>query len=315
MISDSTPFPRISLLPNGIQIRTLTTIPPHPPPVSAINLSPANYDQLFKKVVEWSIFEHERYLDLLDDASDTDDPPPTRPPTDKPNGFLSREQDLIFSNIFTTLLSLLNLDGSIPPSNLLSPPGSACQITDEFIIERKDVLNFGDSISMGRGRVGLVHAMGLLVSGAWSRELEGIARSKLDIIVKSINTKREDAIAKIAAEKEKQKEWEGIVSRLAALEDSSKTNSTEKFARPDYFEDISLLNRHISTLRFKLDAVEDSLASEPTPRIYPTSSPKSSRISAVFMGGLMGIVVGEVMRRVGWRDLWRFLCSSSSLKN
>ena len=279
-------------------------IPPHPPPISAINLTPTNYDQLFKKLVEWSIFEHERHLDIVEDASDTNDPSPIRPATDKSNGIHSREQDLIFSNTFITLLSLLNLDGTIPHSSPLPSGGSSCQITDQFVVERKDVLNLSDPISMGKGRVGLVHAIGLLVIGAWSRELEGIARSKLDIVVKAINTKREDAIATIAAEDEKRKELEGIMSRLGALEESSKTNRVEKFARPDYSKDISLLNRHISTLRFKLDAVEDALAAKPIPQSYPTSPPKSNLPPSLFVGALLSVIVWEVARRVEWSELW-----------
>lgn len=152
--------------------------------------------------------------------------------------------------------------------------------------------------------MGLVHAIGLLVIGAWSRELEGIARSKLDIVVKAINTKREDAIATIAAEDKQRKELDGIMSRLGALEESSKTNQAKKSARPDYFEDISLLNRHISTLRFKLDAVEDALAAKPIPQSYPTSPPKSVLPPSRFVAMLIGIVAGEVVRRVEWSGLW-----------
>ena len=299
----STTFPRINLLPSGIQIRTLTAISPPTLLSSAVNLLPSNFEQLFSKIVEWSIFEHERHLDLVDEQSDADEYKPTQSSSAKSNGLNSREQDLIFANTFTTLLSLLNLDGSIPSSALLPPAGSSCRITDDFVVERKDVLKLGDAVGMGKGRLGLVHAIGMLALGAWSRELERVAKTKVDSFVESRRLEKVGALEAVQAEQDRQKELESITMRLAALEAENTSKGVANLARVDHSDDIHLINRHLSSLRFKLDTFEGALAAKSTSTIpYPTSSFGSSTRGMV-VTGLLGWGVGELVRRVDWKTL------------
>lgn len=192
-----TPFPRIQLLGSDVQIRTLTTSLPAADPTV---LFPNSFERLWSKLIEWSSLENEDYGILAEGSLEGEE----------------REKDLFLSNLFTTTLALLSLTELLPTSSIPAPLGSAVLLSPEIILAKADLTTRSTAsrpleskeqrLGMARARLGLVDALGRLVSDAWRRQL-------VREIEQGGTAAQEEPGAQIGVAGE-----ESVVSRLAGIE-------------------------------------------------------------------------------------------------
>ncbi|KAK4701734.1 hypothetical protein P7C70_g4492, partial [Phenoliferia sp. Uapishka_3] len=163
----STPFPRIHLLPVNSQVRTMTS------PLPQVPESPLSFPSLWSKITEWTILEHEKFLDSQEsrevrlNARRKLSPSTTSHNTTSPSPSRSTIPDLTLTSLYTSLFSLLLLTDSLDTSSLDQNTFSYV-LGQRVKIERFEI---GDP-SNPKGKIALVDAVGRVVGREWRRAEE-----------------------------------------------------------------------------------------------------------------------------------------------
>lgn len=124
----STSFSRIHLLPGGTQVRTLVpdVVQGAPPVASPPSLLAKGFEELQRRLVEWTVREWEAWLDEEEEEESLH----VRGGSMVNGG----EQELASAALFSSALSLLALTGSLPPEALeaSTPEGSSVFLAPEL---------------------------------------------------------------------------------------------------------------------------------------------------------------------------------------
>lgn len=237
----ATIFPRIHLLPSGTQVRTF--VPPEfadsPATPSPAPLLATGYDDLHRRVLEWTTREWEDWLE-----GDEDEEYGRR----TASGSNGRKRDLLATSFFSTGLSLLALTHSLPPEALEhAPPGSSVLLApaNRFPDRASSTADSGSGVlsparvasppplglvevpteleltrhelatGSGKARLALVDFLSRLVASKWTVALEAeLAKFKQPHPPPAVAAQEpSDAHGGVLAE-----QFEALVARVEALE-------------------------------------------------------------------------------------------------
>ncbi|GAA5862633.1 hypothetical protein JCM1840_002618 [Sporobolomyces johnsonii] len=291
----SATFPRLSLLPSGAQVRTLlppmSTYPIYGAPSPATTLSvssagfPVTHDALWAKLVEWCVSEYEAWLES----------PPASPSSSAPSRPLSPQStrkdrrtddtDVDYPPLaplflYTSLVSLLTLTHSLPPSSSSLSTSSLTHLHPSLTLSRAELLPSPrasrnhereglDPSTLQKGTLYLVDAIARLAMGAHrADEVRKVDERRLR------RRRKPDGEAKevgggVGVERDRGKDeriaegWREVLERrVTRLEDVPlAVSGADTDQRPDpSLEAIGVLRSEVDALRSGLQRLESELA-------------------------------------------------------